>query len=430
MKQQLFAPILALMLLSACAKPAESAGTTANSQISNTHDSSAPAGYDPNVKLAVMGDATPMPGFDAQNKYALGLSREPFQETDTFFIGGTTHDNILHYYDKITGISDYLCANPACDHKDKSCGAYTVTSTAAFWYNGQRWWIASKESGTQDDRDWYLYRSDLSGLNQERIKRIGFLDIVLTYQPQQFAIHRGNLFALGRSSTVNGTETQERLTLIASPLDGTDTFTTLFDETFPDNVYAHNYMSFAGTKVYYTLTTWGEDLPSTHTVTTYDFATKEYEVIYYEVLEEDDYIQASWVTPEGALYLSGYDLDTNYLWKVEGGKRILAASWQDTTEGYPWPYIADGIVVNLASENGIRRMEIHDFTGKLLLKTDRMFPENIPGMEDDPNACTFSFVGGDKDKIIVSLGGDSRDYILMLDIQGEITATVLWSHAK
>ena len=64
--------------------------------------------------------------YSAQNKYLL-TSATSFQETDGFFCGTNLTGNYLQYYDKDTGISGVLCADPACSHDSVECGAYMHT---------------------------------------------------------------------------------------------------------------------------------------------------------------------------------------------------------------------------------------------------------------------------------------------------------------
>ncbi len=424
-KRILFFSLALCLLLSACASPAVPGTTTADPGTTGTETSgtsSSTTSPPSNVKLNTMGTMEPMPGFDAQNKYAY-MAISGFQETDTFFFGN--NDHTLYYYDKVTGISDVLCADPACMHSDKTCGAWTAMGASVFWYNGQRWWVAAKEDGSEDDRDYYLYRSDLSGLNQEKIKRIDFTDITLVYQPQQYAIHRGNLFALGKNDTLDGAQTKRYCTLLASPLDGTGEFAVLFESKSDGS--ANNYVRFAGTKVYYTLKTTAEiGGPSDFTITTYDLATGEYETVLEE-LQTTEYLTEPWVTEAGEIYLSSWDGETAYLWKVADGKRVLAASWAE--DQYP-PEVLDGIATNFRMIDGDWHLVIHDYTGNLLYE-GKMLPAGLPGANEDPTVTTFSVVGGDQETLVLIVEeqpkGQRIEYTVMLDVQNGMKTTVLWS---
>ena len=66
----------------------------------------------------------PVLGCDAQNKYrgtASGVFA--FQETEDLFFGSGLLGKTVYYYDKVSGISGVLCADPSCTHDSSACGA-------------------------------------------------------------------------------------------------------------------------------------------------------------------------------------------------------------------------------------------------------------------------------------------------------------------
>ncbi len=415
MKKILLLALALLLLFSGCAAPVGS--TTVNS----TTGSQVPAtGYTTenpgNVRLNSMGTMEPMPGYDAQNKYAY-MAVSSFLETDTFYIGTTNSSSYLRYYDKVTGISDYLCADPACTHDSRDCSAHVSNGASAFYYDSQRWWISNE--GQQRA----LLRSDISGLNQVTVKNISWEDIILTYHPQQYAIHRGNLFFLGYNSEVNGANIIGRYTLLASPLDGTEEFVTLFDTT--TNSGFNHYVSFVGTKVYYSMITFSQDSVSGLEIVTYDLATGTYETVYKES-DIPAHLGQPWVTEQGEIYVPGSDDTAGYIWKLENGQRTVVTTFEG---GVSLPYALDGVCVSVTRTDGIRSVDVRDFSGAILYQ-GLLFPEEVPGVLDDPNQAGYSFVGGDQEKLILNLMGYSEslaDYILSLDIKDGMKATLLWS---
>lgn len=403
-KRILFLLLALLMLLSACTGPAVPADTQPGE-----------------VELTVMGDSSPMPGFDAQNKFT-NLPMSSFQETEDFFFGNLNKNRFLRYYDKVTGFSDYLCANPACTHSDATCSAYIVSNAAAFWYNGQRWWITQKENDKSAE---YLYCSDLSGINQKSVKRIDTEEIVYVYQPQQYAIHRGNIFARCANTIVNGSEVTQRYALLASPLDGTEEFAVLFDQYIPSG--AVNVMRFAGTKVYYSL--WVRESESgagSLTITSYDVATKEYATVFTEA-GITDYLGEFWVTADGQVYLPGVDADAKgaCLWKIEDGTRKKVYTLPEAM--YMIAYLAEDVMITLTSEEEELGIQVWDFDGKLLASAAPMFPPEVPGVEGDLNTYRLNLMGGDKEKILLLMNGANTEHIILLDAQNNLEPTVLWS---
>ena len=130
-------------------------------------------------------------GQDAQNQFMFFPSS--FQETEDFYLGSNMIGNYLHYYDKASGISGVLCADPSCGHDNSTCGAYTENGPTVSVWDGKLYWVAP-EGNSQDK---FLWKSDLSGMNREKLKKLSFEDFILKYQPQRYVVHRGMLYVLG-----------------------------------------------------------------------------------------------------------------------------------------------------------------------------------------------------------------------------------------
>ena len=171
----------------------------------------------------------PMPGYDADNRYLFwpGIS---FLETEDCFFGTVLAGEYLHYYDIQTGISGLLCPDPACTHDSGTCPAKVGSTASVSYYDGKLYWVGKDPAG--DGHDEYLWRSDITGTNREKLRTISFQDTILVYMPQQYYIHRGSLYFLGIGDSVDGVETGERITLMTAPLEGNDAFTMLYDKTF------------------------------------------------------------------------------------------------------------------------------------------------------------------------------------------------------
>lgn len=363
----------------------------------------------------------PMPGFDAQNQYMRVIAIS-FQETDGFYCGSNLTGNYIQYYDKASGISGVLCADPACTHDSSDCGAYIESSSSLSCYNGKLYWIARDAQG---GNDLYLWRSELSGTNREKVKRISFEDVILPYQPQRYMIHRGKLYMLGQASSVTGTQTGYRVSLLATPLDSSKKYTTLYDETFDRGVQAT--VRCVGNAAYLSVISFSAGGPFDVTVTRYNVGSGAAETVYEET-GMTDIPGAIWVTAQGELYLPGTGTDCAYVWKLENGERVEIASWAGSNPSVP--DILDGIAVTIYTENGARSVQITDMSGKTVYD-GKLFPAEIPGLTGDPNAYSFALVGGDADKIIVNLqnftGTGLVDYTIMLDVTDNMKPTILWS---
>ena len=138
------------------------------------------------------------PEKNAQNKYLMAGSN--FQEADGFFLG-TNSKYYLHYYDKASGISGVLCADPSCAHDSKACGANIGMGISLSYYDGKIYWVGSEGSDFQRR---YLWESDLSGMNRKKIMEIPWDEIIMPYQPQRYVIHQGKLYIMGSADVVDG----------------------------------------------------------------------------------------------------------------------------------------------------------------------------------------------------------------------------------
>ncbi len=403
MKKELTLLCLALCLLLAGCKEPGSPGK--------------PASPDPTEAVA-------KPGLDAQNKYITPLNDCNFYETDEFFCGST--GDYAYYYDKASGLSGPLCADPSCAHDSRNCGAYVGVHGSVTCYDGKRYWVA------QGGQDFTLCRSDLAGTNQERVKTIGWDEIVLTYQPQRFVIHRGRLYIMGSADTVQDGP-GKRISLLSMSLDSSEEITTLYDKTF--EMGAWTTARFVGDSIYYCVTTGTSDSCN---ISIIKFNIKDGSVeTVYEESGISKGIGDIWVTNQGEIYLPGQDLRGSdprrtYVWKLENGKRTEVFSREDFDDT---PDILDGIVIVNSVKDELRWIDIVDLSGNAIY-SGRVFTEELPEVEGDPNNYRnfgFALMGGDTEKIILNLfpspenDHEDANYTILLDLRNNLKPTVLWS---
>lgn len=359
---------------------------------------------------------------DAQNQFSFSNAFS-FQETDGFFCGNGFSGSSINYYDKASGISGVLCADPACAHDSVNCSGYMKTGATLSVYDGKLWWIG-KDS--RNDRDYALWRSDFAGTNREQVKHLSFEEVIVKYQPQRYVVHQGMLYLLGDVNEVVGTEFSSHIILLSTPLDDSEEFKVLFEESFECAVNWS--VRFVGSHAYISMITFvpGEgqcDL----TVVKLDLTTGKSETVYVETAMTAS-IEYTWVTAQGELYLPGADENYAYVWKLEDGKRVEIASWEAI--GSAVPDVMDGIAFYMTWENGIRGAEIVDLEGNPLY-SGSLFPERIEGIEGDPNAYSIALIGGDAQKIIVNIheltDNGPVDYTIALDLENGLKPTILWS---
>lgn len=362
-------------------------------------------------------EAVLKPGFDAQNKYIL-MNNHNFYETDEFFCGSTT--DYAYYYDKASGLSGVLCADPACTHDSEDCGAYVNRLGSVTCYDGKRYWVA------QNGQSFTLCRSDLAGTNREVLKTLDWNKIILTYQPQRFVIHRGRLYILGQANSVEGTGAGIRMTLLSMSLDGSEEFTVLYDKTFEDGAWIT--ARFVGDNVYYCVR---EGKRGSRNLTIQKIDTKDGSTeIVYEEAGISEFMDDIWVTNQGEIYLPGSDSDRAYVWKLENGKRTEVVSWEGPD--FYGPKIVDGIAFVTSEKDDVNWIDIADLSGNAIY-SGKLLPEEIPGVAGDPNKYSLAMIGGDREKIIVNIEGRDYDaekrpsHVILLDLRNNLKPTVLWS---
>ena len=370
------------------------------------------------------GDA-PMPGYDADNRYMLweGIS---FQETENYFFGTVLGGEYLHYYDMQTGISGLLCPDPACTHDSGACPARVGIGASVSYYNGKLYWVGKDPAGGGNDE--YLWRSDITGTNREKLRTISFQDTILVYMPQQYYIHRGNLYFLGIAGFVEGTETGDRLTLMTAPLEGNDAFTVLYEKTFYVGVDAT--VRFVGNKVYFAVQSGTPDSPNDMTITCYDRTDGTSQVLF-EQTGVEGILGDMWVTEAGEIYVPAQVENVGKVLKLEDGAltEVLSQEWESLSA----PTILDGIVEFDGQKGDARWVRILTFSGETVYE-GALYPEAIPGIEEDPNTFNWAIVGGDREKLILYLSSYTEagiiDYIVMLDLTDNLKPTVLWSEER
>ena len=375
---------------------------------------------------------------NAQNKYLMGATN--FQEADGFFLGTVGFEDYLLYYDKASGISGVLCADPSCAHDSRECGANIGSGVSLSYYDGKLYWVGSE--GTELQKK-YLWQSDLSGMNRKKIMEIPWDEIIMPYQPQRYVIHQGKLYIMGSASVVEGTQTGKRKSLLSRALSGEDGFTTVYDEVLP-NAYDNERYIFVDGFIYIYISSFNEESSTQNlTVTKVDIAKNTSEVIYQEN-DVTDILGNIWVTENHEIYLTGSTKTETeaYLWKLENGEKTEITSWSG--ERISTPKVMDGIVLCLSYDNDIRWADIRDLTGKTIY-SGKLFPDVIPELEHDPNDISSvvgrgntyytGLIGGDAEKLIYHLSGEEGSklnrkfvyYTILLDLTDHMKATILWS---
>lgn len=414
MKKKLVALfLLAALLLSACAAPAPAAPTAPT----DTEQAS-------------------MPGRDAQNGF--GMPGFSFQKIGSNYCGSNALGSYLYYYDTATGTSGPLCAKPDCTHDTKDCFAYTGQGASMSYYDGRLYWVG--QSNDSSTSDYALWCSNTDASDRQQIKVISMQNVILAYQPQQYFIHRGNLFFLGQNYTVTSGKATTRYTLGYAPLDDSTDFTILFDEASADTIFLT--VRFHGDSVYLCVNqavfeeSLNHMLTTSLTITKYDIPTGTATEIFAETDLADLYDEF-WVTEQGTIYLPGTRGDQGYIWEIKDGEKTEVLTF-DGTYNTPVPVENFAYLIQMKGKN--RCITVKNYSGQTLYDGP-LYPQGIPGVPGNPGADSddptenygYAVIGSNGTNLFFnhsrSEGSKIQSYTVMVDVADNMKATLLWSGA-
>lgn len=412
MKKKLVALfLLAALLLSACAAPAPAAPTAPT----DTEQAS-------------------MPGRDAQNGF--GMPGFSFQKIGSNYCGSNALGSYLYYYDTATGTSGPLCAKPDCTHDTKDCFAYTGQGASMSYYDGRLYWVG--QSNDSSTSDYALWCSNTDASDRQQIKVISMQNVILAYQPQQYFIHRGNLFFLGQNYTVTSGKATTRYTLGYAPLDDSTDFTILFDEASADTIFLT--VRFHGDSVYLCVNqavfeeSLNHMLTTSLTITKYDIPTGTATEIFAETDLADLYDEF-WVTEQGTIYLPGTRGDQGYIWEIKDGEKTEVLTF-DGTYNTPVPVENFAYLIQMKGKN--RCITVKNYSGQTLYDGP-LYPQGIPGVPGNPGADSddptenygYAVIGSNGTNLFFnhsrSEGSKIQSYTVMVDVADNMKATLLWS---
>ena len=172
------------------------------------------------------------------------------------------------------------------------------------------------------------------------------------------------------------------------------------------------------------------DSPKDMTITCYDRTDGTSQVLF-EQTGVEGILGDMWVTEAGEIYIPAQVENVAKVLKLEDGALTEVLSQEG--ENPSAPTILDGIVVFKEQKGDTRWVYILTSSGETVYE-GALFPEAIPGIEEDPNTFNWAIVGGDREKLILYLGSHTEagiiDYIVMLDLTDNLKPTVLWSEER
>lgn len=350
---------------------------------------------------------------DAQMKYFSSVLTPISESGDILYAIKSEH---IHYFDRVSGVSDVLCPDPSCMHTNKSCVSYVQSFCPLFTcYDGQVYWMGT--TTPYDYRSLCLHRCNLDGTGQENVKELDFEKWSKEYNPQEWALHRGKLFFQGRSTQVNGTEATYRITFGYLPLDAEEE--TILYETTETNG-SMGTMFLCGDKAYYAVSAGGG-----LKVYCYDLNDYTSEVLVDREQFPSHGLISLWVEPDGTVYV-GTSQD---VYEVKDGAVTKKVSFDHESS---CPYLLDGIAVVMTVEDDYSTLEIRSYDGELIYQ-GKTFPQSAEGFDETLGMRKEHFaqaiLGGDSEKLIVEVCSTQEDIFdtFLLDIRDNMKATYLWS---
>ena len=393
--KKLFAFLLCFVLLSACARQAPPADTTP------------PATSTDGTTIG----ASNLTGKDAANTYLVNDNFQCLTESDSAIYKLVSSRDFILYYDKGSGNSGPLCSKPDCDHTGNECDAYVCGASSLQYYDGSLYFVAL-DPNTFPIETW-LWKSDASGKNREKIKQLDRESIIYYYQPQSFIIHRGNLYLFCIDSKVENGAAFYHATLLSSPVDSSTQFTVLWEQE--ENAVLQLSYRFGGQYIYLAIKEGANNVKIIR-LNTLDGTI---ETLFTEV-NQGYYYGEIHLTKQNELYLCGSDATAVYAWKIENGEKTDTVIIESDSN-FP-PKILDGLVIDTRqNEDNKRVATVKTLSGETVYE-GLLFPNGIPEIEAelDLNTCNYGEVGGTGSLIAFYMGADGNgskpaEYVVYLD---------------
>lgn len=280
-----------------------------------------------------------------------GAWEQVCETEDTVYFTGGSVGNLIHYYEKATGVSGVLCGKAECEHSTapgSKCNAYIGSSDNLCVYNNRLYWIDGWSSicsmaldgtdhRTERTKDGELYSDHTGGSSS--------------------IFHRGYAYTWVKNYTVRDGKEVVRLDFAAVPLDPDEEPHMIFQEELTD--IAARYSPFIIMQAYgndiYILTngaaTGQEDdgtaRPEFHDlqIRRYNAVTEELTTLYHDSQSHVNETRGLWPMDDGLLFFGIWELDGEYsddIYKLdfESGELVKLFSF-DYIRGF-----ADNLIVS------------------------------------------------------------------------------------
>lgn len=239
--------------------------------------------------------------------YANFMTQACATEDTLYFTSG----DLVHYYDKSSGVSGVLCGKAECGHSTapgSGCNAYINSSSRNLCvYNNRLFWVSGAASGRT------ISSMALDGTDHRTEREVGS-EVYSSHHGMTSAIfHRGYAYIYVQNYSVRDGEEVITVDLAAVPLDPEEEVRMIFSEEI--NAYASNRSAAVILQAYgdgiYILTNYAVGEPEDEgfsgvfdfQIRRYDAAAQELTALYHDSRSPLSYTNELWVTDGGVVFL-------------------------------------------------------------------------------------------------------------------------------
>lgn len=230
-----------------------------------------------------------------------------------YFVG--YRGNFLHYVDKETGISGFLCGRPECEHDSDECNAYvTHYVTALSAYDGRLYWV-NIGNGT-------VYSAELDGTGRQTVREFDRELFPNTAYDMFYLFHRETLYLACVKGTIKDGAAVYSNYVCAFPLDPKEEPFVILDEELAADQLSTGFTTIQpyGDKLYI-VTDFQMDDPEKgreETPLLFDFSilcwdaqTRELSTLYHDGESPIEGVRELWAMDDGMIFNS-WDRDSNF----------------------------------------------------------------------------------------------------------------------
>ncbi len=336
----------------------------------------------------------------------------------------------LNYYDNATGETGVLCSKPECMHNDGSCNGYG--DFAFFTYYDGSLWFMDRDWANQEDKNIYLWRSDLSLVNRQKVVKLG--------RPSysQVFMHRGYLYMAKIESTLTDeAEPVMKYNIKAFSLDGKNEEISIHND--PSHIAGRLLLNFrcVGNYVYYSF-------EGKEKLEIYRFDSKTRTGGLFASIDKPSGLMVvrMHITRKNEIYLYGNLNKQGCVWKYENGSMIPTVTFENIDGIYGVRFMTDDTICAMRlGYDAPDSCWIKKYDGTTVQRLDMVsdFLKNIGSDAKKVTNLMYHYACGNENVFyVIGSANAERDdikeyinFILAYEYDGkEIVSHTVWSQAQ